>query len=105
MNRDNGKQLVQGPMIRHRTKDREVGQILGAQQTAKFVKLFSDILRLLSVLVGPFTNVPEKYLALGAIFQTDEAEIEKRKQLFAVFKRVVVILSIILDRDRFAQTA
>ena len=32
-------------------------------------------------------------------------EIEQREQLFAMLERVVVVLAIVLDRDRFAQIA
>ncbi len=32
-------------------------------------------------------------------------EIEQREQLFAMFERVVIVLAIVLDGDRFAQIA
>ena len=73
VNRNDRKQLIERPVIRHRAKHRKVRQILGAQQPAQIVKLFRNVFRLLRILVSAFANVPEQHFALGAIFERDQA--------------------------------
>src|ERR1051326_4461192 len=103
MNRHDRKQLVQRPMVRHGAKHRKVRQVFSAEQPAQFTKLFGDIFRSLRVLISAFTNVPEQHFALRAIFERDQAEVEQYEEFFTMFKRVVVILAIVLDADRLTQ--
>ena len=103
MDGDYGEQLVERPVVGHRAEDGEVREVLGAQQTAQVVELLGDVLGLLRVLVGALAHVPEQDLALRAVFQRDQAEVEEREQLVAMFERVVVELAVVLDRDRLAQ--
>ena len=65
----------------------------------------SDDDKFLMGILRALADVPEKHFALGAIFQRDQAEAKERKQLFAVFQSVVIILAIIFDRNCFAQIA
>ena len=88
-------------MIRDRTEDREVRKILGAEQSAQLAKFLRHIFGVLRITIGMFANIPEEHFALGAILERDQTKIEKREQFFAMFKRIMVILSIILNRDRF----
>src|SRR4051794_38992303 len=100
---DNRKKLLQSPVVGHRAKDREVCQIFGAEQTAQIVKLFRHILFLLREAVRLFANVPEKNLAFTTVFERNQAEIEHRKEFFALFERVVIILAIVFRVQSFAQ--
>src|SRR5947209_1591896 len=100
---DDGEQLVERPVVGHGAEDGEVREVLRAEQTPEVRELLGDVLGLLRVLVGALAHVPEQDLALGAVFQGDEAEVEEREQLVAVLQRVVIILAVVLDRDRLAQ--
>src|SRR5215204_2681473 len=103
VDRDDGEELVERPVVGHRAEDGEVRQVLGAQQAPQLGELFGDVLGHLRVLVGTLAHVPEQDFALGAVFQRDKPEVEEREQLVPVFERVVVVLAVVLDRDRLAQ--
>jgi hypothetical protein len=40
VNRDDRKELVDRPVIRHRTEDRKIAEILGREELAQIVELF-----------------------------------------------------------------
>src|SRR5215207_3885807 len=100
---DDGEELVERPVVGHRPEDGEVRQVLRAQQAPQLGELLGDVLGELRVLVGALAHVPEQDLALGAVFERDEPEVEEREQLVAVLQRVVVELAVVLDGDVLAQ--
>src|SRR2546423_112783 len=102
---DDGEQLVERPVVGRGAEDGKVRQVLRAEQTPQVVELLGDVVGLPRVLVGALAHVPEEHLALGAVFQGYESEVEEREHLVAVFERVVVELAVVLDRYRLAQVA
>src|SRR6266404_2803746 len=99
--RNNGKELVKSPMIRRRTENRKVGQILGAKQAPKVAELFRHIFGLLGVFVSAFTDIPKQYFAFCTVLQRNKAQVEKGKEFIAMFQGIVIILAIIFYRYAF----
>src|SRR5205085_12664176 len=62
MDRHDGEELVERPMIRRGTKDRKVRQVFHAQQSPQIVELFGDVLGGLRQLVSLLAHVPEQDL-------------------------------------------
>ena len=92
-------------MIGHGLENGKVRQIFRAEQPAQFAEFFRHVFRLLRVTICTLANVPEKHFALGAVFQRNQTEVEHGEEFFPMLEGVVVVLSIILNRDRLAQVS
>ncbi len=60
---------------------------------------------MLSITVGALAHIPEQNFAFGSIFQRNQAQVEKREEFFAMLQSIVIVLAIILNRNRLAQVA
>src|SRR5262249_31185492 len=103
MDWDNREELVDRPVVRDRTEDGKITQILRRQKLPKVVELLRFDLCLLREIIRLVADLPEKHFAFRAVFQGNEAEVEEREELFFMLERVVVILEEILRGHRLIQ--
>src|SRR5262249_25079890 len=96
VNRHDWKQLIDCPVIGERTKHREVAEVFRRQLFFQIVKFFGNVFRGLGELIRLLADLPEQLFTFGAVFKTDQSEIEQRKQFFLVLQSIVKIFAIVL---------
>ena len=93
VDRQDRKELVDGPDVRQRLEDRKVQDVLVGEHRLHVFELLRHFLEGLQVLVDALADLPEEDLALGPILERQVAEVEEREELLLVLDRVVVALA------------